>query len=165
MVLLNKKPRPSRGNSECGRKIRTRGSAVNPPASGKSANDLNDFRRIRSRVSGPAPGSGFMITIYRRRLLAQATTIMAGIGLGPLPSAAQTSPFPARPIRILVGFAAGGGNDVITRILAQKLSEGPLGPVLVDNRTGASGLIAADILAKAIPDGTTLMVAAQTTYA
>jgi tripartite-type tricarboxylate transporter receptor subunit TctC len=106
-----------------------------------------------------------MITIYRRRLLTQATTIMAGIGLGPLPGAAQTSPFPARPIRILVGFAAGGGNDVITRILAQKLSEGPLGPVLVDNRTGASGLIAADILAKATPDGTTLMVAAQTTYA
>ncbi|MFI4999301.1 MAG: tripartite tricarboxylate transporter substrate binding protein [Reyranellales bacterium] len=78
---------------------------------------------------------------------------------------AQSAPFPPHPIRILVGFAAGGGNDVIARILAQKLSEGPFGTVLVDNRTGASGLIAADILAKAAPDGTTLMVASQTTYA
>ena len=107
-----------------------------------------------------------MVTIYRRRLLAHATIATAlGVGLGPSRASAQATPFPARPIRILVGFAAGGGNDVIARILAQKLSEGPLGPVLVDNRTGASGLIAADMLAKAPPDGTTLMVASQTTYA
>jgi tripartite-type tricarboxylate transporter receptor subunit TctC len=78
---------------------------------------------------------------------------------------AQAAPFPSRPIRILVGFAPGGGNDVTSRILAQSLSEGPLGTVLVDNRTGASGLIAADILAKAPADGTTLMVASQSTYA
>jgi tripartite-type tricarboxylate transporter receptor subunit TctC len=71
----------------------------------------------------------------------------------------------AKPIRVLVGFAAGGGNDVIARLVAQKMSEGAAGQVLVDNKTGASGLIAADILAKAPPDGTTLMVAAQTTYA
>jgi tripartite-type tricarboxylate transporter receptor subunit TctC len=100
-----------------------------------------------------------MTGISRRYLLA------AGMGLAPAWAIAQTAPFPARPIRILVGFAAGGGNDVIARLLAQKLSDGPLGPVLVDNRTGASGLIAADILAKAPPDGTTLMIAAQTTYA
>ena len=50
-----------------------------------------------------------------------------------------------------MGFAAGGGNDVIARLLAQKMGEGPLGQVLVDNKTGASGLIAADILAKARP--------------
>jgi tripartite-type tricarboxylate transporter receptor subunit TctC len=100
-----------------------------------------------------------MTRISRRYLLA------AGIGLGPAWAAAQTAPFPARPIRILVGFAAGGGNDVTARLLAQKLSEGALGQVLVDNKTGASGLIAADMLAKSPPDGTTLMVAAQTTYA
>jgi tripartite-type tricarboxylate transporter receptor subunit TctC len=100
-----------------------------------------------------------MTKISRRYLLA------AGMGLGPAEAIAQTAPFPARPIRILVGFAAGGGNDVIARLLAQKLSDGPLGPVLVDNRTGASGLIAADMLAKSPPDGTTLMIAAQTTYA
>lgn len=96
-----------------------------------------------------------MANLSRRRLLGQATLVAAGG-----PALAQTG----RPTRILVGFAAGGGNDVIARIVAQKLSDGPLGPVLVDNRTGASGLIAADMLAKSPPDGTTLMVAAQTTY-
>jgi tripartite-type tricarboxylate transporter receptor subunit TctC len=101
-----------------------------------------------------------MVGTSRRRLLAQATIIAAGIGLGPHVSAQTT-----RPIRVLVGFAAGGGNDVIARLVAQKMSDGAAGQVLVDNKTGASGLIAADILAKAPPDGTTLMVAAQTTYA
>jgi tripartite-type tricarboxylate transporter receptor subunit TctC len=101
-----------------------------------------------------------MVGTSRRRLLAQATTLAAGIGLGPHVSAQTT-----RPTRVLVGFAAGGGNDVIARLVAQKMSDGASGQVLVDNKTGASGLIAADILAKAPPDGTTLMVAAQTTYA
>jgi tripartite-type tricarboxylate transporter receptor subunit TctC len=78
---------------------------------------------------------------------------------------ARTAFAQPRPIRILVGFAAGGGNDVIARLVAQKMTEGGSGQVLVDNKTGASGLIAADILAKAPADGTTLMVAAQTTYA
>ena len=96
-----------------------------------------------------------MVRISRRHLVGLATGLATGRAM------AQSS----RPIRILVGFAAGGGNDLIARILAQKLSEGPLGPVLVDNRTGASGLIAADLLAKAPPDGATLMVASQTTYA
>ena len=105
-----------------------------------------------------------MVRISRRRLLTRAATATAA-GLLAARGHAQTAPFPSRPIRILVGFAAGGGNDVISRILAQKLSEGSLGPVLVDNRTGASGLIAADMLAKSAPDGTTLMVASQTTYA
>jgi tripartite-type tricarboxylate transporter receptor subunit TctC len=96
-----------------------------------------------------------MVRISRRHLLGGATAVgFAGSAL------AQT-----KPIRILVGFAAGGGNDVIARLLAQKMGEGAVGQVLVDNKTGASGLIAADILAKAPPDGTTLMVATQTTYA
>src|SRR4029453_19057482 len=101
-----------------------------------------------------------MVGTSRRRLLAQATIIAAGIGLGPHVSAQTT-----RPVRVLVGFAAGGGNDVIARPGARKMSDGGGGQVRVNNKTGASGLIAADILAKAPPDGTTLMVAAQTTYA
>jgi len=102
-----------------------------------------------------------MTRISRRSLLGQATIATLAVAG---PASAQAPPFPARPIRILVGFAAGGGNDVIARLLAQKLGDGPLGTVLVENRTGASGLVAADLLAKAPPDGTTLMVAAQTTY-
>lgn len=100
----------------------------------------------------------------RRRVLVQAIAVAAGLGLGSSRASSQAA-FPSRPIRILVGYAAGGGNDVITRIVAQKMSEGSLGQVLVDNKTGASGLIAADIMAKAPPDGTTLMVSAQSTFA
>jgi len=84
-----------------------------------------------------------MVRTSRRHLL-----VAAAASLGPWRAEAQSS----RPIRILVGFAAGGGNDLIARILAQKLSDGGLGPVLVENRTGASGLIAADLLAKSAPD-------------
>jgi tripartite-type tricarboxylate transporter receptor subunit TctC len=96
-----------------------------------------------------------MVRISRRHLLGGAAAF--GFSVSAVAQARQT--------RILVGFAAGGGNDVIARLVAQKMSEGSSGQVLVDNKTGASGLIAADILAKAPPDGTTLMVATQTTYA
>src|SRR5437764_1277907 len=80
-------------------------------------------------------------------------------------SAAQTSRYPDRPIRMMVGFSAGGGTDVIARILAQKLSETLLQTVVVENRTGASGLIAAEAVAKSAPDGYTLMMGSQTTFA
>jgi tripartite-type tricarboxylate transporter receptor subunit TctC len=103
-----------------------------------------------------------MAELCRRRLLGQATLVLGAVATSARPSFAQPA---SRPTRILVGFAAGGGNDLIARVLAQKLSDGSLGPVLVENRTGASGLIAADLLAKSMPDGTTLMIASQTTYA
>ncbi|MCW5746272.1 MAG: tripartite tricarboxylate transporter substrate binding protein [Alphaproteobacteria bacterium] len=100
-----------------------------------------------------------MVTLRRRAMLA------AGLGATAWAGAARgQTAFPARPVRILVGFAAGGGNDVVARILAQKMGESLGQSVIVDNKAGASGLIAADILAKAPPDGLTLMVASQTTY-
>ena len=67
--------------------------------------------------------------------------------------------FPARPLRVVVGLAAGGGVDVVTRIIAQKLAENLGQSVLVDNRPGASGIIAAELVAKAPADGYTLMMA------
>src|SRR5690242_19669594 len=103
--------------------------------------------------------------IARRRLvgIAAASAVLARSGL--TRRAHAQAGFPGKPIRILVGFAPGGGNDVCARIVAQQLSGGPLGTVLVENKTGASGLIAADLLAKAAPDGTTLMMASQTIVA
>jgi tripartite-type tricarboxylate transporter receptor subunit TctC len=80
-------------------------------------------------------------------------------------SAAQTSRFPDRSIKMIVGFSAGGGTDVIARILAQKLSEALGQSVVVENRTGASGLIAGEAVAKSAPDGYTLMMGSQTTFA
>src|SRR5258708_11909256 len=105
-----------------------------------------------------------MGTLPRRRLIGQ-TAAAAAFLVHARPAGAQPAGFPAKPVRILVGFAPGGGNDVTARILAQQLSGGPLGTVLVDNRTGASGLIAADMLAKSTPDRTTLIVASQTIVA
>jgi tripartite-type tricarboxylate transporter receptor subunit TctC len=75
-----------------------------------------------------------------------------------VPATAQN--YPVRPIRMLAGFTAGGGSDIAARTVAQKLSEAFGQSVVVDNRTGATGAIAAEMLAKAQPDGYTLMMLA-----
>ncbi len=77
----------------------------------------------------------------------------------------QTARYPDRSIKILVGFAAGGGTDVAARILAQKLTERLGQSVVVENRPGASGMIAAETVAKSAADGYTLMMGSQTTLA
>ncbi len=69
---------------------------------------------------------------------------------------AQT--FPEKPIRMLVGFAPGGGTDVVARILAPKLTEMWGQQIVIDNRAGATGTIAAGFVAQALPDGYTLLM-------
>jgi tripartite-type tricarboxylate transporter receptor subunit TctC len=72
--------------------------------------------------------------------------------------AAQAQTYPTRTIHMLVGFAPGGANDILARIVGQKLADSMGQPVLVENRPGAAGLLAAEMLAKAPPDGYTLML-------
>lgn len=72
---------------------------------------------------------------------------------------AQPAAWPTKPVRMVVGFAPGGGTDVMARIVAQGLTEALGTTILVDNRAGASGNLAAGELIRAAPDGYTLMVA------
>jgi tripartite-type tricarboxylate transporter receptor subunit TctC len=74
-------------------------------------------------------------------------------------SAAPAPAYPTKPVRMVVNGAPGGSNDVMARLLAPKLSESWGQAVLVDNRAGASGIIGGDIVAKAVPDGYTFLLA------
>ena len=93
-------------------------------------------------------------------------TILLSLLSVPLIAAAQPGPlnYPSRPIRLIVTYPAGGGADAMARLISPKLGEALGQPVLVENRGGASGTIAADLVAKSAPDGYTLMLDA-TNYA
>jgi tripartite-type tricarboxylate transporter receptor subunit TctC len=102
-------------------------------------------------------------------VLRQSLRVLLGLvlaaGVSALACHAQTARYPDRPVKIFVGFAAGGGTDVAARILAQKLTEALGQSVVVENRPGASGMIAAETVAKSAADGYTLMMGSQTTLA
>ncbi len=82
---------------------------------------------------------------------------------GGAPTAAAAD-YPVKPIGVLVGFAPGGSADIIARAVGQKLADAFKQSVVVDNRSGASGIIAADLAARASPDGYTLLEATMTTH-
>ncbi|HTE14480.1 MAG TPA: tripartite tricarboxylate transporter substrate binding protein [Burkholderiales bacterium] len=78
---------------------------------------------------------------------------------------AWAQPYPTKPIRFIVGFGAGGGNDMIARTLGRKLTDSLGQQVVVDNRAGGAGIVAAVIVAKAPPDGYTLFAGSISTLA
>jgi tripartite-type tricarboxylate transporter receptor subunit TctC len=76
--------------------------------------------------------------------------------------AAWSQPYPSKPVRVVVVFPAGGGTDIVSRIIFQKVSEQMNQQFIIDNRVGASGMIGGALVAKSPPDGYTLMVYSQT---
>lgn len=94
--------------------------------------------------------------LLRRHFLGlAAATAALPISRAPL---AWASEFPVRPVRIVVGFAAGGGNDIIARIIGQSLSERLGQPFVIENRPGAGANIATEAVVKARPDGYSLLL-------
>jgi tripartite-type tricarboxylate transporter receptor subunit TctC len=90
--------------------------------------------------------------MVRRAILSLCAALLLGA-----PAVAQT--YPNKPIRLVVGYSAGGGNDLIARIVAARLQEKLGQPIVVDNKPGAQSIVAAELVAKAQPDGYTLLVA------
>jgi tripartite-type tricarboxylate transporter receptor subunit TctC len=91
--------------------------------------------------------------------------LLAGtLALGVSTASAQTA-YPLKPVRVIVGFTAGGATDIVGRIMAQQFSERMGRPFVVENRAGATGMIGAELVAKAPPDGHMLYIASQTTHA
>jgi len=92
------------------------------------------------------------VSRFRHLLLAIALALPAGTG------SAQTTGFPDKPLRFIVGFTPGGPSDIIARALGQKLADLWAQQVVIENRPGAGGNIAAELAAKSAPDGTTWLL-------
>ena len=102
------------------------------------------------------------MAISRRRAIALTAGAFAASGL---PATAQTGDWPSRPLRVIVGFPAGSGADILCRWFARKLEEVSGQTVVVENRPGATANIAAGTVAKSKPDGYTILFAANSNMA
>ena len=98
----------------------------------------------------------------RRSLLATSLSLAATAAL---PQFAHAQAYPSKPITFVVPFAAGSATDQLARALGQSVGDQSKQPVIVDNKGGASGMIAAAQVAKAAPDGYTVLITTNTTHA
>src|SRR5687768_11517373 len=100
--------------------------------------------------------------MLKKRLPARCLSLLvAAFAIGWRPDV-HAQAYPAKPIRLVVGFAAGGGTDLVARIVAQKMSQSLGQNVIVENRGGAAGAIAIERVVGSPPDGYTLLMMAAT---
>lgn len=104
------------------------------------------------------------VSATRRALLGGALAVAAGLPWT-APAVAQGDAFPTKPLRFVVPYPPGGPLDSMARLLAEKVRESLGQPIIVENRSGAGGNIGADLVAKAAPDGYTLVMGAVATHA
>ncbi|MBP0465581.1 tripartite tricarboxylate transporter substrate binding protein [Roseomonas sp. PWR1] len=97
------------------------------------------------------------MTLRRRPLLFAAAALAA-----PAPLAAQGAPWPQRPVRLIVPYAASGGTDILARATAEALRPALPHPIIVENRAGAAGVVGSEVVARAEPDGHTLLMVVST---
>ena len=115
-----------------------------------------------SPYSSHTSSLGHAMTFNRRLFLTSTAVGLAGLDLPVI--AADAPPYPSRPINLVVPFTPGGSVDLSGRLVAERLSRALGQPVVVDNRGGGGGTIGSTYVAKAAPDGYTLVVASQSTH-
>src|SRR5690606_13274419 len=96
----------------------------------------------------------------RRRspMVRLCTAVLAACVVGLSGASVAQDSYPSKPIRVIVGYSAGGGNDIIVRSMVPELTKGLGQPIVVENKPGAQSIIAAELASKAAPDGYTLFM-------
>jgi tripartite-type tricarboxylate transporter receptor subunit TctC len=120
------------------------------------ARSIFEKNENRARVALPPQGGGGEKRGTARSPILRAYALALAVVLSGTPSHAQD--YPSKPIRLNVPFPAGGGTDILSRVLANRLAETLKQPVIVENKPGAGGNIGVDATAKAAPDGYTLVM-------
>src|ERR671916_458604 len=115
----------------------------------------NQSRDARKRTS-PTVIARNSVTKQSRG--ARKILVLIAAALSLVPALAPAQQYPIKPVRVVIPWPPGGSNDVVGRIVAQKLSETTGQQFVVDNRGGAAGMIGAEFVAKSAPDGYTIMI-------
>src|SRR5258705_13435256 len=108
---------------------------------------------VRDGARAPPHHEGLSMWEACMQFLARLLATLALLFLPPL---AVAQDFPTKPIKLIVPFPAGGPNDIIARVVGQRMSELTKQPIVIDNRGGQAGVLGTDPVAKAPPDGYTL---------
>ena len=118
----------------------------------------------RFTTHGPRGTDDLGFGVCAAAQLSRRSLLLAALGSMPALAAAREGEFPQRPVRLVLGFPPGGATDNSARLVAQKMAEGLGQPIVVENRPGASGNIAAEFVARSVPDGYTLFYTTSTIH-